>query len=307
MYKPDSATWLGLISLGFVYLVYLIWGDSDSHLIRLCATVASLLLPLGILLFSEQSIQWRAILGEIPSPLILVLCGGVGLSVWMVSWWLMDMSNQALVDVAGVYAPELALIPNWTQRVISTVVILPFSISILVFGIMRTRLQAIQRPTALLWITIYTATLSIMITPEGLVGLLGYGLLGLVAAIVSLQTRSLWSGFVAYAVFAYANLWLLDDLASVTFGLGYTDPEWLLRVILSLFATLILLQIIRFREPTPPEPEPSGKHQTKDKKEIPPSFTSFGWGSGMGVTIILLLYAASEIALRNEFNTTLSP
>lgn len=281
MQKTDSALWAGLGGILLCGGVYLLLRESQSDGLRVVLTLAALLAPLG----ASARRDWRGWLGDLPEPLLILLSGAAGLAIWSVSWWLMDMGNEQLFELVGQYRPDFFSLEAWWAQVIYTVVLLPLAGSLLIFGLMRRALSQIAPLPQAALLVLYFAVLNVLNTPQGLVGLLGYGLLGAVAAFLVLRTRSFWAGLAAYGSFMYANLSLVDNLAFEMGGVDYFDTRWLALVLFSGFITLVLTQIVRFR--TPP---PEGARQT-----ISPT----GWAALVGVLLILLLYAASEIDQRN--------
>jgi hypothetical protein len=92
--------------------------------------------------------------------------------------------------------------------------------------------------------------------PWGLASLGGYLLVGLLATTAVGWTGSAWAGFTVLATYAYANLALRDDLAREFAARELWDVAWLTVVVLGLFGTVAIMQVLRYRESPPGTPKP---------------------------------------------------
>ncbi|MBI5960015.1 MAG: hypothetical protein HY866_14845 [Chloroflexi bacterium] len=92
--------------------------------------------------------------------------------------------------------------------------------------------------------------------PWGLVALVGYSVVGVIAAWAVYFSRSPWAGFVVQATFAYTSFALRDNLTREFAGKDLLDVAWLTLVILGMLGAVILLQAIRFRTGASAQPSP---------------------------------------------------
>lgn len=307
MTKVDSGLWVGLVGILLVGAVFLLFQDTDAIEIRVALYVVALLIPLGIA-HALQPISVRDLLGQAPDNLQLILAAGVGLSIWPVAWWLMEIINDFLFEQVGRYRPDTVVFDLWGLEVIQTVVIVPLALGILVFGGMRARTSSGRGWLIVLITAAYVAVLSLLIAPQisqnnpvGLPALAGYFLVGLLASYLSRVTRSFWIGFTIYATFMYANLALLFELLEAFFGLDYLDTEWLTLVLIGAFGTLVSLQLLRLRTKSLSE-----RTAYLEKRDEPENIEerepmgALGWGAVLLLLLVVTAYTAGELAQRTE-------
>ncbi|HML22232.1 MAG TPA: hypothetical protein PKD09_11330 [Aggregatilinea sp.] len=217
-----------------------------------------------------------------PEPVVLVLAALVGLAIWPVAWWLMDLSNhalleagplptaQSLIDLPDVFFGAHLHDASYELQILFAVVLAPLVQAWLVWGMVQPALgRAVGRWRAA-WIAgaVGGALKSLIAVqnvvpgmPWGLASLSGYLLLGWGAALAVYLTGSAWAGFAAHAAFVYASFALRDDLARSMAGKAYLDVAWLTLLVLGLFVAAMLLQVIRFRVVRPDEPPRAGLHR----------------------------------------------
>ncbi len=283
MTNVDRALWVGLGGLVAATAVYFSFRQQERNTWHIILTLLALLLPVLL----SRPLQLRQWAGELPPALDIALGAIVGVSLWGISWWVMSVANDQLYAQIGLYDPPFAYLDSWAWQVIYFVVLLPLAAAWLVFGRMRSPLEALPFPLAWGFLTLYFAVLTTIITPQGLVSFLGYGLLGGVAAFLSLQTRSFWLGFAPVMGFMYANLAFLDNLGAELGGIAYTEIPWLSFLAGSAFLSLVFIQVIRFRQP-PSTPAPPSHRPT-----------AIGYAAFVGLLVILVLVAAGELQRRN--------
>ncbi len=275
--RPASA----LLVVGIVTILLLIphhiFYDRTTIITRTLLLLGIIWLPM-VMLSSREAI--RGVWPLSCDAVTIALSGAVGLTVWLVAWWLMGWAaDEVLFPTFGPYTPPAIYQPDhwdaiWTPLILADVVILPLALMILVWGMLPTHM--VRFPT---WHNILIAgslfgVLGSILFGQGIAGFLGYGLCGSVAAFVTLQTRTAWAGLVSHATFMYANYALLDDLRDAlalhnaegrVFSLaGYGSMEWLALVLLAGLVTVILLQVIRFRHISEDRPTPNQRLQWRD-------------------------------------------
>jgi hypothetical protein len=212
----------------------------------------------------------------------------------------MSLLNQGLTERVGPYQPSFWRLERWDLQVIYFAALLPLGTALLVFGLMRQHLQTAERGRAIALMALYFAALNAVTTPQGLAGLPAYGLLGAIAAWLSLRTGALLPGLMAYAGFMYGNQAFLDELLREVGAIPLEDMRWLSLALFSAFAALILSQVIRYRSEAPPSP-PKSKTQAPEEAGL----SSLGYAALVGLVLIVLFYAASEFDQRNELQSQL--
>ncbi len=284
MARMDRVFWMSLASLLLSTGVYFLLRETRGDLTRVLLTALALGAPLVVFLWQTPATRlW----GPLPEPLTLILAAGAGLAIWPGAWWLMEFVNEQVAEGLGPYVPVFVRLESWPLEVLYKGALLPLLVSLIVFGAAREALHEMPGGARAVVLAGLAAMLHIVIAPQGLVGALGYGLVGGVAAYISVRTGTLWGGLVPLFMFSYANLAFLDDLRDwiLSGSRDYFETEWLVLVLVGAFVTLACTQIIRFRtEPTSGTARPSG----------------MGWMAVGLLFLVLLFYALSEIDQRNE-------
>lgn len=274
--------------------ITLLMQDSTANGLRMILALLALLTPLALLwLLSEEK---QVYLDNAPDVSVLMLSGAVGLLLWLIVWWGMDFVNNQLVEAVGRYTPDKGGSNAWSVEVIQSTLVIPAALSLLIFGLMRSRLAHLRRIPAALTMACFFAVLCMILapylsqnTPTGVVGFIGYLVIGTAASLVSLHTGSLWTGFALVASFMYANLAFLYELLEQQSGVDYLETGWLAPVMLCAFGTLVIAQIIRFRSKTPDTPQ--GKRDP---------MSSMGWAALVMLVMIWIFLAVDEMDERNE-------
>lgn len=277
--------------------VTLLMQNSTANGLRMILALLALLTPLTLLWrLSEEKSAWRIYFGDAPDVSVLMLSGAVGLLLWLIVWWGMDFVNNQLVEAVGRYTPDQGGHNAWSVEVIQSTLAIPAALSLLIFGLMRSRLAHLRRIPAALTMAFFFAVLCMILapylsqnTPTGVVGFIGYLVIGTAASLVSLHTGSLWTGFALVASFMYANLAFLYELLEQQNGVDYLETGWLAPVMLCAFGTLVIAQIIRFRSKTPDTPR--GKRDPMG---------SMGWAALVMLVMIWIFLAVDEMDERNE-------
>lgn len=235
--------------------------DNAAVAIRMALVMGATLIPAFFVLGSSPlKKHWYEVFAA-PDPIVLVISAVAGLAIWPTAWWLMSIVNDALTDLVGPFTPMQLFLPvtwddTWTLYVLSEVVFIPLAFAVLAWGVAQRQVGQNQR----LWIgsLVLGAVLGftgVIIFGQGIAGFLGYGLCGIVAAIASLRSKSLWAGFATHATFMYANLSLNDDLTKQVYELvnGTLEPkpylgrDWLTLILVGGLVCLAALQVLRFR------------------------------------------------------------
>ncbi|MFP4324309.1 MAG: hypothetical protein ACLFTK_17775 [Anaerolineales bacterium] len=294
MQRVDNALWIGFAGFFLSLLVYFSLRDSGDDIARVFLTAAVLLLPLLLLIWRDDAAQLGAMLGEVPKTLNILLAAAAGLAIWPGAWWLMELANEQLAGEMGPYLPGFLRLDDWTLEVVYKGAILPLMLGFLVFGAVRDGLVMLARPVRMVFMGLFVAVLHVVVAPQGLVGLVGYGLVGALGAYFSVRLGSWLGGVLPLFAFTFANLAFLDDLRDwvLASNRGYFDTEWLTLVLLGTFGAFVCVQIVRFRtapdDPPPARGRPSGR------------ISGLGWAALALLGLGLLFYAASEIDQRNE-------
>lgn len=210
-----------------------------------------------------------------PEPVVLALAGLAGLAIFPVAWWLMDLTDHALRGVGPLPLPDSLITLNdrllgldlrpasYELAVLLGVALVPLAQAWLVWGWVQPVLAAYVGGQRAAWLAgaLGGALMALSAVqnlvpgmPGGPAALGGYVLVGWVAASAAYLTGSAWAGFAAHATFVYASFALRDDLARALAGRGYLDVGWLTLLLLGGFAAVMLLQVVRFRTPRPPDP-----------------------------------------------------
>lgn len=225
--------------------------------------------------------SWRAVAAAPAEPVVLLLCALAGLSVWLVAWWAMDLTNYALDELAGNQPLPQALIAmqdsllGWDiqaaayeLQIAFGVVLIPLAQAWLLGGVAQPALAGLVGRWRAAWIVGLAGGGVIALTavqriafalPWGLASLPGYVLVSVVAAMCVYLTGSAWSGFAVLGTFAYASFtwwdarWFQDLFAFARF-VDYFGLTWLTVLLLGGFGTVAVLQIVRYRVPRPADP-----------------------------------------------------
>jgi hypothetical protein len=215
-----------------------------------------------------------------PEPIALILIALAALSLWAVAWWVMDLSNYVLEDLAGpIPRPQPIILladklfgldtqaAAYEVQILFSVAVLPLVQGGLLWGLIQPgAAQWIGRRRAA-WLAgtaagvLWTLTAVQNIAPAlpwGLASLGGWLLIGWLAAWAVYLTGSAWAGITAHGVFAYASFAWRDDLFRQFAGRDYFDVAWLTVLVLGVFVAIILMQVVRFRSPRPDEPPRAG-------------------------------------------------
>ncbi|MCB9436051.1 MAG: hypothetical protein H6673_03550 [Anaerolineales bacterium] len=267
---------------------------------RTLLVIGALGLPL-FLLYLQYSWSWDELLGTNVDPVSIALSGLAGLAIWPIAWWLMGwLQDEVLFDLTGAYSSPAIYRPTnlesiWTLLVITDVVIIPLALMLLLWGAARWQLQRSNKLPATLILAFYAGVLGMLLFRQGIVGFVGYGLCGLVAAVVSLQTRSAWAGLATQGVFVYADLDLLDNLTTqmakrsedgtITGIEPYWGMQWLALVLISALVVVALLQVIRFR------------HERQTNKAEPLNWT-LGTSAAFGVSLLVVVFVFTDEIIR---------
>lgn len=233
---------------------------------RIFLVIGALGIPM-LILYWQYSWSWDELLGRTVDPVSVALSGLAGLAIWPIAWWAMGLLQENLLfNVVGAYQSPAIYQPNnlndiWTMLVMMDVVLVPLALMILLWGVTRWQLQNTPRVLASLIMAFYSGLFGMALFGQGIVGFVGYGLCGLVAAIVSLQTRTAWAGFATHATFMYANHGFLYNLlkqmakrredGTIESLQPYWSMQWLALVLIAGLVTIGILQVIRFRHEHP--------------------------------------------------------
>lgn len=252
--------WIAGVVALFLAAIYTIFYEETSILPRSVALLAAIAFPAGLLFFQNATL-WQAIWQQMPDPILLVLSGVAGLTIWPIAWWVMSVADTYIFsDLFGPLEPPalylaINLDQNWVLLVLTDVVLVPLALMVLLWGVLRFQLAALPLWQSVLLLGGIFGVYGTLLYGQGLVGFLGYGLCGGIAAFVSLKAKTGWAGLATHGVFMYANLNFLDDLlremTQTLEGGGrasepYVGTKWLSLVLLSGLVTLATLQIMRF-------------------------------------------------------------
>jgi hypothetical protein len=284
--KTSIPVYWGLVGSALLLLVVRLGlADNESVALRLVVVPAALLIP-ALLVFWQGRLKWREVVGSPPDPTLLALSALAGLAIWPLAWWLMSLVDDALVDAVGPFTPLPVFRPEqwdtqWTEYVLSEVALIPLATTLLLWGVVRSQLQAEHSLlTSSVALALCFGLLAVLMLGQGMVGALGYGLCGAGAAVASLRARSAWAGLATQATFMYANLSLLDNLLREVFGEPYLGRTWLSLVLVSGLALLAVLQVMRFRSlPLTPRARTRPVHQ------------------GLSLALVILTFAALLVTI----------
>lgn len=241
--------------------------DNTVVITRIALVMGATLIPALFVLWRNQ-INWREFFAA-PDPIVAVLSGVAGLAIWPAAWWLMSIINDALNDLFGPFTAQALFLPaawddTWTLYVLSEVVFIPLALAVLIWGVAQRQWSRLWGDSLILGGVF--GFIGIVIFGQGIAGFFGYGLCGVIAAVVSLRSKSLWAGFATHATFMYANLSLNDELTKQVYEVvnntlepkPYMGQDWLTLLSIGGFVCLIALQILRFRtESNTPQPKSS--------------------------------------------------
>lgn len=273
-----KAVWAAAAVGCALYAAQTALAGSDAFTLRWVITV---LVMGGAALALGRGRRGRAAADSVgaPEPVVLALAALAGLAIWPVAWWLMDLTNHALLQAGPLPAADSLIgLPDtffgarlhdasYELQILFAVVLAPLVQAWLVWGLVEPALgRAVGRWRAA-WIAgaVGGALMSLSAVqdvvpglPWGAASVGGYLLVGWVAALAVYLTGSAWAGFAAHAAFVYASFALRDDLAREMAGKAYLDVAWLTLLVLGLFGAAMLLQVIRFRTPRPAAPPRTG-------------------------------------------------
>lgn len=310
--KPGQTLW-GIVLLAIVlFVTQQAWADSDTLTPRLLLNLAGIG-GLALVLTWRNWRGWAAINGPPPEPASLILAGLASLALWVPVWWLMDLTNNRLERLAGPLpspqsTPDMpdALLgldlqaASYELHILFAVVLLPLVTAWLVWGLLYPDLSAVFGRRRAAWGT--SVLMAALVTlsavqniapalPWGLASLPGYLIISLVAGLAVYLTGSPWVGFCAHGAFAYASFTWRDDLFRAFVGKPYTDPGWLTWIVLGVFGAGLALQMIRFRDPRPAEPE---------RRRWPPRV----WGLALALLLgAMIVWAALDLDSRRAEET----
>jgi hypothetical protein len=250
--------------------------DSDMLAARFVVSLLGIAgMALAVMAFKR--VRVRDVNGPPPDPVSIVLGGLAALCLWAPAWWLMDFTDHRLNQRAGMLAaPQMVVDMSdalfgldlqpvaYELEILFAVVLIPLVTAWLLWGLMQPELGEMMGRWRAAWVAgvvsgVFMTLASVQdVTPAlpwGLASLGGYVVIGCAAALTVYLTGSPWTGFAAYSAFAYASFAWQDDLFRQFAGKDYWDVEWLTVIVLGLFGAMMCLQVIRFREPRPAEPE----------------------------------------------------
>jgi hypothetical protein len=256
---------------------------------------------LGLMRLKRRTI--RDVNGPAPEPVSLILAGLAALGLWVVAWWLMDMSNYALDHTVGQLAFPTPITDfsdsllgldiqsaAYELEILFAVVLLPLADAWLLWGLLQPELGALFGRWRATWATGLFSGVFLALTavqnvapalPWGLASLGGYVVIGGVASLTVTLSGSPWTGFAAWGTFAYASFAWRDDLFREFAGKQYWDVSWLTLILVGALVAVISFQAIRFRNPRLAEPERA---------------TGLRWRR-VGLPLILLLAAVVAMAV----------
>jgi len=277
MPKADRLLIFATLSLLACVGIFVLVRQSESNLWRLLLTPLVLALPLWLERPDPRP--------NPPSPLVLGLSALAGLAVWLLAWWLMSLLNEGLEDNFGAYRVGFPLLQPWALEVAYNVLLLPLLWSALLYYGLREGLNALPSPRLGALLALYMGLLAMVTTPQGAVAFVGYGLVGALAAALSLRTASAWTGGAVLVGFMYANLAFLDELDAQLGGEALFGGAWLGSVFASAFLTLILAQSVRLRN-APRQPAP--------KQERPHLYGLLALGTSLFIGAMFALWELSQ-------------
>ncbi len=247
--------------------------DNTAVIMRIALVMGATLIPAFFVLWrTGLGANWREFFA-VPDPIVLVLSAVAGLAIWPTAWWLMSIIHDALNDLFGPFTPQTLFLPVawddiWTLYVLSEVVLIPLALAVLLWGVAQRQLQRLWVGSLVLGAVL--GFVGILVFGQGVAGFFGYGLCGVIAAMVSLRSRSLWAGFATHATFMYANLSLNDELTKQVYELvnnslepkSYLGQDWLTLILVGGLVCLVALQVLRFRteSDTPQTDKPQPKN-----------------------------------------------
>lgn len=253
--------WLCTLVIVLLTGIYLIFYEQPRFEVRTLAIVTAIALP-TVLFFLVADIDWRKILGESPDPIIILLSGLAGLTIWPIAWWLMSvLDTKILFEAFGAYDVPFIYLPNnysqhWAAHILGETLLVPLALTPLLWGLLRHDLAKQHPTTATLILASLFGAVATAIYGQGIVGFFGYGLCGLVAGFASLKAQSAWAGLAAHFAFMFANVNFLDNLLKqmahrLENGGAESEPyfgeKWLALVMVCSLVTITLLQLLRFR------------------------------------------------------------
>jgi hypothetical protein len=259
-----------------LFIVQTVMASSDVLTVRFVLNLVMVAsIAIGVMELKRRT--FREVNGPAPEPISLILAGLAALGLWVIAWWLMDMTNYALDHTVGLLAfpkpiTDLSdsLLGLHTQSVayeleiLFAVVLLPLAEAWLLWGLLQPEFGALFGRWRAAWATgvisgAFMALIAVQnvapALPWGLASLGGYVVIGCVAALAVSLTGSPWTGFAAWGTFAYASFAWRDDLFREFAGKQYWDVGWLTLILVGVLIAVISFQAIRFRNPRPAEPE----------------------------------------------------
>ncbi len=288
-----SVLWTISIIAALLLVVQYIIYDRDDALLRLVLTISAISVPI-IFLFLKNKWNWYEVINFQIDPAIIVLSGALGLTVWAIAWWGMSVIQEdILFDILGGFRPPNIYLPanledGWLWLVLGDVVFIPLVLMVLLWGELRRQIQNAPVWQATLLYGGYLGVLGALMFGQGISGMFGYGLCGIVAGFATIYGRSAWAGLATHTTFMYANRAFLDDLLwEMTYenenGLRVAEPhfgtQWLSLVLVVGLISVALMQVIRFRSDL--------QYQAKSSTLSP---NRLQWGAfGLAVVVFVLL------------------
>ncbi len=264
--RAGQALSMAALAAGALFVIQYTLAETDIVTLRYALAV---LVTGGAALVARRGVN-AAPPGHAPDPVSLALGGLAALGIWPAAWWLMDLTNTGLEDVAGrlpqpqpitQLADSLAgldLQPAaYELGVAFAVVLIPLVGAWLWWGMALPELESLLGSRRGTWAAgalagvFWALSTPQDITPAmpwGLASLGGYVLAGCVAAWSVALARSAWAGFAAQFAFAYASLAWADDLFRELGRKAHWDPAWLTVILLGGFGAFVALQVMRYRE-----------------------------------------------------------
>lgn len=268
--QSQSAFSLWLVAVALAVLAMIVpnyRNDLDAFVERAVVVTVCLLLP-SLILLRWGGWSLKTLAGNEADSASLVLSVVAGLAVWFLAWWVMSWAQEDLLTdnfVPPVFYRYGNWEENWTALILLDVVTLPLIFTVLLWGGLRVGLRFLPPLLQSTALGLVFGVFGMLLFGQGLIGLVGYGMAGLLAAYLVISTQSSWYGLALQGAFAYANYSFYDNLLRFS-GLlndrGVPDPapyfgqKWLSGVLIAAFGVVVCVQVIRLRhqqqEPSPP-------------------------------------------------------
>lgn len=271
--------------------------QSSDLMVRVFLLAGSFLLPF-FALSVRRDWKWSDEIDFNPDAVQLVLGGLAGLAVWVIAWWGMSwLDEKILFDLFGRFTPVGFYLPQnqeriWSVLVIGEVVVLPLAMLPLFWLALQHAMESLPVWLGVVIGGLFFGTAGTLVFGQGLVGLMGYSLCGMVAVFACRAAGSVWVGMAVHGAFMYANHSFLIDLLSEVGGEPYLGRVWLTYVLLAGLALVLLLQIVRARA-----------KQQGDIPALPAKKTGISagaWLALLAVLVLLVIFGVDEIDRRND-------